>query len=78
MGPYIVDFMSHERNLIVELDGGHHADLRDYDDWRTQWLESQGFKVLRFWNGDVLRGLDSVVEAIRLELQQSAPDSPSP
>ena len=40
MGPYIVDFMSHERNLIVELDGGHHDDQRDYDDWRTQWLES--------------------------------------
>ena len=56
--------MSHERSLIVELDGGHHADQRDYDDWRTQWLESQGFKVLRFWNGDVLRGLDSVVEAL--------------
>ena len=73
MGPYIVDFMSFERNLVVELDGGHHADQRDYDGRRTKWLESQGLRVLRFWNGDVLGRIDSVVEAIRLELQQSVP-----
>ena len=68
MGPYIVDFMSFERNLVVELDGGQHADQRDYDGRRTKWLESQGPRVLRFWNGDVLGRIDSVVEAIRLEL----------
>ena len=78
IGPYIADFVSHERKLIVELDGGQHADQRAYDARRTRWLESRGYTVLRFWNDDVLLRPTSVLEAIALALSESAPESPSP
>ena len=78
MGRYIVDLVSRERMLIVELDGGQHTDQREYDDERTRWLESRGFKVLRFWNHDVLRHLDSVLDAIWRCLEERTPDPPSP
>ena len=66
---YIVDFLSTKHRLIIELDGGHHADQRESDDARTRDLESRGFRVLRFWNNDVLREPDSVLEAILLHLE---------
>ena len=52
IGPYIVDFVSFERRLVVEIDGGQHAEpeSRCYDTRRTTWLENQEFRVLRFWN----------------------------
>ena len=78
IGWYIADFVSHERKLIVELDGGQHAGRRAYDARRTRWLESRGYKVLRFWNDDVLLRLTSVLEAIAQELRESPPESPSP
>jgi len=68
IGRYIVDFVSYEVKLIIELDGGQHAQQRDYDDRRTQWLESQGFRVIRFWNDDVLNDTEAVVEAIWNEI----------
>ena len=68
IGAYIVDFATHEARLIVELDGGQHLEQREYDERRTRWLESQGYRVLRFWNGDALTRTDSVVEAILLAL----------
>ena len=78
IGAYIADFASHEWKLIVELDGGQHADRRAYDDRRTQWLESRGYRVLRFWNDDVLLRLNPVLEAIAQELPEPPPESPSP
>ena len=78
VGSYIADFVSHERKLIVELDGGQHDVRRAYDGRRTRWLESRGYKVLRFWNDDVLLRLAPVLEAIARELRESAPESPSP
>src|SRR3989338_8545860 len=54
LGPYIVDFACLEARLIVELDGGHHAARAEYDAERTAWLEAQDFRVLRFWNHEVL------------------------
>ena len=74
LGLYFVDFLSEEARLIVELDGGQHLDQRQSDDRRTRWLESRGFKVLRFWNHDVFQRLDSVLEAIRLTLEERLPD----
>ena len=62
IGPYIVDFICLEHRLIVEVDGGQHKD--DVDAARTEWLQAQGFRVLRFWNNDVLSNPDGV--AIRL------------
>ena len=62
LGPYFVDFVCFEHRLIVELDGGQHTE--EADAIRTGWLQAQGFRVLRFWNNDVLTNPDGV--AIRL------------
>jgi very-short-patch-repair endonuclease len=65
IGIYIGDFVWHGGKLVVELDGSQHADTRQaYDEKRTLWLESQGYRVLRFWNNDVLKTPRSVGEAI--------------
>ncbi len=64
IGPYIVDFVCYEKRLIIELDGGQHAEQLVYDSKRTQWLESQGFQVLRFWNNEVLVNTYIVCEEI--------------
>jgi adenine-specific DNA-methyltransferase len=65
LGSYIADFFCAEQHLVVELDGDTHASQEPYDLQRTQWMESQGFRVMRFTNFDVLENLDAVVEAIR-------------
>jgi very-short-patch-repair endonuclease len=61
---YIVDFVSFELNLVIELDGGQHAEEVVYDERRTAWLNSQGFQVRRFWNNQVLEETEYVVEFI--------------
>ncbi|NIA05917.1 MAG: DUF559 domain-containing protein [Proteobacteria bacterium] len=63
IGAYIVDFFCLERRLVVEIDGGQHADS-GADAERTHFFESQGFRVIRFWNNEVLNSLDEVVEEI--------------
>jgi len=63
IGQYIVDFVCFERKLVVEVDGGQHAD-NSQDNERDQWLKNQGFEVLRFWNNDVLGNLEGVFEKI--------------
>ncbi|OFZ69486.1 MAG: DNA (cytosine-5-)-methyltransferase [Betaproteobacteria bacterium RBG_16_58_11] len=68
MGSYIVDFVCVEHRLIIELDGGQHADDVTYDQHRDAWLRGQGYTVLRFWNNDVMQQLDGVLEQIRLTL----------
>ena len=65
-GPYIVDFLCIEAGLVVELDGGQHADNIAYDERRTAYLESLGLRVLRFWNMEVVENLDGVCETIFL------------
>lgn len=67
IGNYIVDFVSYEKRLIIEIDGGHHntVEIEDKDLERTTWLEKQGFRVLRFWNNDVLENIDGVIIRIR-------------
>jgi very-short-patch-repair endonuclease len=64
MGQYIVDFVCLEAKLILEVDGGQHAEQIAYDSKRTQFLESLGYRVLRFWNNDVLQNMDGVVTVI--------------
>jgi very-short-patch-repair endonuclease len=64
--------------LVIELDGGQHAEREPYDEARTEWLSSQGFKVLRFWNDDVLRDTEAVLETIRLALSETLSPNPSP
>ena len=64
IAPYIVDFYCAETKLIVELDGDVHAFQEAYDAERTADLEAQGYHVIRFWNGQVLREMDNVLEMI--------------
>ena len=64
IGEFIVDFVCLERRLVVELDGGQHAEQGDYDEVRTAWLEMRGYRVLRFWNNDVLSNSDGVMQRI--------------
>jgi very-short-patch-repair endonuclease len=64
VGNYIADFFYLDAMLIVELDGGQHAEQQEYDQRRTHWLESQGFRVLRFWNYEVLTNIDGVCLAL--------------
>ena len=78
IGPFIVDFAWHAGKLVVELDGSQHAELRQaYDEKRTQWLQSQGYRVLRFWNNDVLKSPRNVGEAI-LAANKNPTPNPSP
>ena len=69
IGPYIADFACVDARLMIEIDGGQHAQQGDYDTARTDWLSSQGYKVLRFWNNEILTNLDGVMETIVRELQ---------
>ena len=79
LGKFIVDFVCMERKLVVELDGGQHAEREGYDNARSQWLLAQGYKVLRFWNDDVLRDTEVVLEAIRQAVvSESDARSPGP
>ena len=64
IGPYIVDFCSPQYKLVIELDGSQHLDQVDYDLQRTAFLESQGYKVLRFWNHQVMNDIEGVIRAI--------------
>src|SRR6266567_3634856 len=73
IGDFIVDFVCYERALIVELDGGGHTLKRAQDAKRTEWLESQGYVVLRFWNFEVLDDFDCVLEGIWNALSRSPP-----
>lgn len=68
MGNYIVDFACLEASLIVEVDGGQHADRQEYDRERTAWLEGRGFRVLRFWNNEVLTNIEGGREVIWREV----------
>ena len=82
IGPFVADFVCQERQLIIEADGGQHA-ADDADARRTQFLESKGYRVLRFWNNDILSNLDGVAELIAAALSiphpaQAALESPSP
>ena len=62
--------------MIVELDGGQHAENKAYDNRRTEWLESEGFRVLRFWNNDVLEDVESVKQAVLMALEGGGEPSP--
>ncbi len=77
IGPFIADFASIEHHLVVELDGGQHAE-NIADAGRDAFLASQGWRVLRFWNSDVARNRDGVLESVlqALALTRLGPDGP--
>jgi len=64
IGNYIVDFCTPRRKLIIELDGSQHLEQEEYDLERTAFLESKGYKVIRFWNNEVTNNMDSVLSVI--------------
>ena len=64
IGKYIVDFVSFDKKLVIELDGGQHAgDIRDVA--RDAWLRGRGYNVLRFWDNEVFQNLEGILEVIR-------------
>ncbi len=77
---YIVDFICIEQNLIVELDGSQHLDQVEYDQIRTDHLESLGYRVIRFWNNEINEDIKSVLEKIYecLLIHPHPPSAPSP
>lgn len=81
MGPYIADFVCHRARLVVEVDGGQHAN-REQDRSRDAWFRAQGYEVLRFWNHDVLERTDAVLQRIlehaSLTSERTPPPYPSP
>src|SRR5690242_7416084 len=68
---YIVDFVALDHKLIVEIDGGQHAERSGADAVRTRVLEESGYHVVRFWNHDVLDNIEGVLEALVQELDIS-------
>ena len=73
IGKYIVDFLCEDKAIIIELDGGQHMERESYDQTRTDWLEAYGFRVLRFWNNDVMGNTDAVLERLLSILQKHLP-----
>jgi very-short-patch-repair endonuclease len=74
IGRYIVDFASRKLKLVIELDGGQHDWQQEADARRTRDIEAAGYRVLRFWNNDVLRNLEGVLSKI----QRALPPTPDP
>jgi len=64
IGPYIVDFVCLEKKVVIEVDGGQHSRRNSYDGKRDTWLRAKGFRVLRFWDHEVLTQIDDVKESI--------------
>lgn len=64
IGDYIVDFVCFEKKIVVELDGGQHNAEKQKDILRDRWLKSQGFRMLRFWNHEVMKNPAGVLEEI--------------
>jgi len=78
IGRYIVDFASHKAKLIIEIDGGQHALQTTADQVRTRFLIGQGYRVLRYWNNDVLSNVDGVLEDIQRAIATTPTPDPSP
>ena len=74
IGPFIVDFVSRKERLVIELDGGQHDEQRAADPRRTRQIEAGGYRVLRFWNNDVLGNIDGVLA----EIQSALTPPPTP
>jgi very-short-patch-repair endonuclease len=71
LGRYFADFVSHSAKIIIEVDGGQHATATSHEAERTAFLESEGYRVVRFWNNDVLSNTDGVLERVAEELAAS-------
>jgi very-short-patch-repair endonuclease len=70
IGNYVVDFCSPRRKLIIELDGSQHLEQEEYDAERTIFLEAKGYRILRFWNNQVMNDIEGVLRVIDLVLEE--------
>jgi len=70
---YVVDFVSFEHRLVIEIDGGQHSDADEYEQRRTRCLEANGFRILRFWNNEVMETLEGVYATIVAALRSPLP-----
>jgi very-short-patch-repair endonuclease len=77
-GNYIADFVSHGAKLVIEVDGGQHDEQSSADAQRSKFIEGQGYRVLRFWNNDVLKNIDGVLEEVRRVVTTTPTPNPSP
>ena len=68
IGNFIIDFVSIKKKLAIELDGSQHLEQEEYDIERTRYLESQGYKIVRFWNNQVMNDIEGVIRAIEFAL----------
>jgi very-short-patch-repair endonuclease len=78
IGPFVADFCCTEAKLVIELDGGQHTVQRSSDSARTEFLEAQGYRELRFWNNEILTNTDGVVQRVALALREDHRPSPCP
>ena len=80
LGRYVLDFVCLEARLVIEVDGGQHGERVEDDRLRTEWLVARGFRVVRFWNNEVLNNLEEVKaviwRALSIDLQPSSQPSP--
>jgi len=76
IGPYIADFLCGARMLVIEVDGETHASSQAYDGVRSEYLEERGWRVLRFWNNEVMQNIEGVVVTISEALQRPLPNPP--
>jgi very-short-patch-repair endonuclease len=76
LGNYVVDFLCEEARLIVEVDGGQHSEMQAADAERTRWLEARGYRVVRFWNNEVLGNTEGVLETLSPALSQGRGRTP--
>ncbi|HET9908555.1 MAG TPA: DUF559 domain-containing protein [Anaerolineales bacterium] len=72
IGKYIPDFASPRAKLIIELDGSQHLEQQEYDQERTKYFESLGYKVIRFWNSDVMNRIDEVLLSISYTIEENS------
>jgi very-short-patch-repair endonuclease len=77
VGPYFADFAGHQERIVIEVDGGQHAGSAS-DEVRTRYLEANGYRVLRFWNNDVLGNVSGVLSTIDAAVNADRPPDPSP
>ena len=76
IGDYVVDFICLEKSVVIEVDGSHHAADKAKDEERDRWLEEEGFKVLRFWDNEVLTNTEGVLQVIRENCSHHPPLTP--
>ncbi|WP_246669486.1 endonuclease domain-containing protein [Bradyrhizobium sp. KBS0727] len=77
IGPYFADFATHRARIVIEVDGGQHSGSGS-DEVRSRYLEANGYRVLRFWNNDVMANLSGVLSAIDAAINADRPPTPPP